>query len=221
MSATRRPATGAASRRARRLLEFPGARGDDREAQLLAIGERLVTEGVFNETPISAIAAEAGLSRPGFYFYFASKDELLSELVGRTLEQALQRLVGKLDDPEEDPRTLIRYIVQGSAAMWVDHAPVLCAAVELVPRVPAVRDQWLRAVADFADALAKLIVDHTEVPELREAAKARDLAETLVWGFERNFYVMAFQGGGPDRHERLVETTAATWSRAMGLCPSS
>ena len=220
MSAPRRSAASTVSRRARRLLDVPGARGDDREAHLLAIGERLVTEGVFNETPTSSIAAEAGLSRPGFYFYFASKDELLSELVGRTLEQALQRLVAKVDDPDEDPRTLIRYIVQGSARMWLDHAPVLCAAVELVPRVQAVRDQWLQAVTDFADPLAKLIVDHTEVSELRDPAKARDLAESLVWGFERNFYVLAFRGGDPDRHERLVDTIAETWGRAMGLRPS-
>ena len=220
MGTPRTPPASAWSRRARRSLEDPGSRGDDREAQLLAIGERLVAEGSFNETPTSSIAAEAGLSRPGFYFYFASKDELLSELVGQTLEQALRRLVRKLDDPGDDPSTLIHYIVQGSARMWVDHAPVLCAAVELVPRVPAIRDVWMRAVTDFAGALAKLIVDHTDVPELRDPTTARDLAESLVWGFERNFYVVAFQGGDPDSHERLVETISRSWARAMGLRPA-
>ena len=220
MSALRPTATGALSRRARRLLDGPPARGDDREAQILAIGERLVTEGAYSKTPTSSIAAEAGLSRSGFYFYFASKDELLAELVGRTLGQAIERLAVSVEGLEDDPRSLIRSVVQGSASMWVDHAPVLCAAVELVPRVPAIRHQWVQAVADFANPLAKLIVDRTKVPELRDERSARELAESLVWGFERNFYMMAIEGNDPDVHQRLVDTIAETWIRAMGLASS-
>lgn len=205
------------SRRARRLLDGPGARGDDREAQLLAIGERLVAEGTFNETPISAIASEAGLSRPSFYFYFSHKEELLAELVARTLEQTMQRWIPRVDDPGEDPEDLVRQIVRDSATMWVDHAQLLCAGVDLFSRVPAIREQWLRAVLETREPLARVIVNHTRVPELRDLDRALDLAESLIWMFERNFYIVTLRGGDPHEHRATIETVSEAWIGAIGL----
>ncbi len=205
------------SRRARRTLDAPDARGDDREAQLLTIGERLVGEGTFNETPIASIAGEAGLSRPGFYFYFSCKEELLAELVARTLERTMQRWIPRVDDPAEDPEELVRNIVRESATMWVDHAQLLCAGVDLFSRMPEIREQWLQAVLYTREPLAKAIVAHTRVPELRDVDRARRLAECLIWMFERNFYIVTLSGGDPDEHQATIETVSEAWIGAIGL----
>jgi AcrR family transcriptional regulator len=205
------------SRRARRLLDGPGARGDDREAQLLAIGERLLEEGKFNKTSISSIAGEAGVSRSAFYFYFSCKEELLAELVARTLHESLEQWAMRADDPSEDPEELVRYIIGRSATMWVDHAQVMCAAVELFSRVPEIQAQWLGAVSETREPLARLIVNHTLVPELRDIDRALRLAESLIWLFERNFYIVTFKGGDPDEHQAAIETVAEAWIGAIGL----
>jgi len=212
------------SRRGRRLLDGPGARGDDREARLLEVGERLLTEGTFNETPISAIAGEAGLSRPGFYFYFASKDELLAALVDQVLAEALTSWGTMLDEPAEDPEELadlVRYLVRDSARLlWEQHQQVMCAAVELVPRVPLIREQWLRGVANSGETLAKLIVSHTHAPELRDPKRALVVGESVVWMFERSFYFLALEGCDSDDIDELAATLAEAWIGAMGLRPS-
>lgn len=213
------------SRRARRLLDGPGARGDDREARLLEVGERLLTEGTFNETPISTIAGEAGLSRPGFYFYFASKDELLAELVRHVLAEALESWNGILDEPAEDPEELadlVRSLVRDSARLlWIHHQQVMCAAVELVPRVPLIREQWTAGVANSGETLAKLIVGQTRVPALRDPERARIVGESVVWMFERSFYFLALEECDADDVDELAETIAEAWIGAMGLRPGA
>jgi len=199
------------------MLNGPGARNYDREAHLLAIGERLVSEGSFHDTPISSIASEAGLSRPGFYFYFASKDELLAELVARTLARSLERWSEVIDGPIVDPEETVYSVVQRSAEMWEDRPLVLSAAVELFSRVPTIREQWLQAIVDAREPLADLIVKLTRLPENRDPARARDLAESLIWMFERSFYVATFQGAGRNDYQALTKTITNAWVGAMGL----
>lgn len=207
----------ALTRRGRRMLNGPGGRGYDREAALLAIGERLVTEGTFSETPISSIAREAGLSRPGFYFYFASKDELLAELVARTLARSNEQWVEVMNRPILDPEETVGVVVKRSAEMWEDRPLVLSAAVELFSRVPAIREQWLQAITEAREPLAELIVRLTRIAENRDPDRARDLAEALIWMFERSFYVATFQGAGQKEYEALTKTITDAWVSAMGL----
>lgn len=207
----------ALTRRGRRKQDGPGARGQDRETRLLAIGERLVTEGTFNDTSISAIATEAGLSRPAFYFYFASKDELLAELVARTLARSNERWVEMMSGPITDPEETVGMVVKRSAEMWEDRPLVLSAAVELFARVPAIRKQWLQAIADAREPLADLIVRLTRLPENRDPSRARDLAEALIWMFERSFYIATYQGAGPKEYQELAKTITDAWVSAMGL----
>src|SRR5262249_29684216 len=55
--------------------------GDQRECEILESTERLMQERPFHEISTDAIAAGAGITRPTFYFYFASKDAVLLALL--------------------------------------------------------------------------------------------------------------------------------------------
>src|SRR5947209_211450 len=76
---SQRPARG---RRARKVS------GDEREQAILATAERLLCSRAFREVSTDDLAKGAGISRPTFYFYFASKDAVLLALLDRVIEQA-------------------------------------------------------------------------------------------------------------------------------------
>src|SRR5690349_3633713 len=64
-------------------------KGDRRREAILAALERLLGDVAIADLDVGTIAAAAGVSRPGFYFYFESKYAALSE--------ALQRVADEMD----------------------------------------------------------------------------------------------------------------------------
>ena len=82
------------------------ATGDDREQAILATAERLLEERPLHEISVDDLARGAGISRPTFYFYFASKDAVLLTLLDRVVDEARERR----GDAARAPR-------RGSAAM--------------------------------------------------------------------------------------------------------
>src|SRR3712207_3713380 len=92
-------ATATRSRRTKR------ATGDDRERAILETFERLVADRPLHEISIDDLAKGAGISRPTFYFYFASKEAVLLTLLDRMVAEgrerrgdALERLPGAPED---------------------------------------------------------------------------------------------------------------------------
>ncbi|WP_417767732.1 TetR/AcrR family transcriptional regulator [Stappia sp.] len=68
------------------------ARGAATRRAILEAAERVIGRQGFNEASIGSITREAGVAQGTFYIYFASKDEVFSELVaemGRMLRHAI------------------------------------------------------------------------------------------------------------------------------------
>ena len=62
-----------------------------REDELLQNAIRLFSRGGFQQTSLQEIASELGITRPLFYYYFESKEDLLWRIIGHLgdlLEQA-------------------------------------------------------------------------------------------------------------------------------------
>src|SRR3954468_10110338 len=62
--------------------------GDDRELAILTTAERLLAERPLAAISVDDLARGAGISRPTFYFYFASKDAVLLTLLDRVVAEA-------------------------------------------------------------------------------------------------------------------------------------
>src|SRR5687768_18206495 len=62
--------------------------GDNRELAILATAERLLAEQPLSAVSVDDLARGAGISRPTFYFYFASKDAVLLTLLDRVVAEA-------------------------------------------------------------------------------------------------------------------------------------
>src|SRR5206468_1384466 len=130
-----------------------------------------------------------GISRAGFYFYFASKEALLAEVLDRSVRGFNDRIVHMFGpDPVADPARGLAASVEAAADLWWDHAAVLRATFELGTRLPEV---YARTQANFAVVMrptSELLQRAGRVPEARDPAAADALVHTLLLMSERTFY---------------------------------
>jgi len=98
----------AASRAARKERR----RDRTREEILAAARAVLIRSGVGAMT-LEAVAAEAGMSKTGLYYYFPSKDALAFELIFATLEQHAQALHDAVEETG-DGRAALRAVIAGT-----------------------------------------------------------------------------------------------------------
>ena len=181
---------------------------------VLSAGERLLADRSLDEVTVGDLAAEAGVSRASFYFYFESKQAVLAALLESVLAEVSVAASPWLERDRLDPAQALREAVGGSVAVWRRHGAVLRAAVESSRSVPEIGELWRTEIGKFIDAAAGQI----ERDRAAGAAPPDDLdphalAASLIWMNERTFYVMSMEDPAGD--EQLIETIAAVWLRAV------
>jgi AcrR family transcriptional regulator len=77
--------------------------GDDRESAILLTAERLLAERPLTDISVDDLAKGAGISRPTFYFYFASKDAVLMTLLDRVVQEVESKIDTLRDSFPADP----------------------------------------------------------------------------------------------------------------------
>lgn len=199
----------------RALRERPARRGDERELALLETAERLLVNDAFGAASISQIASESGVSRPGFYFYFASKDALLSTLIVRTLDTLIDSLATPAaGDAVTDPVSALRVALRAAADLWHDHRAVLMAASELGGGDPAMFNRVIGTHRALVAPTAGLLRQGRRVHSQQDA---RALAEMFTWMAERNFYVLSRERASRRRLRARADRMLDVWVTAAGL----
>jgi AcrR family transcriptional regulator len=198
----------------RALRQRPARRGDERELALLRTAERLLVDEGFATASLSQIAAEAGVSRPGFYFYFASKEALLSTLIVRTLDTLVDSLAPPSAGEVADPVTALRLGLRTAADLWHDHRAVLMAASELGSGDPAMFDRVISTHRALVAPTSDLLRQGSRV---HSPADARALAEMFTWMAERNFYMLSRERPSRRRLRARANRMLDVWVTAAGL----
>ena len=156
------------------------------------------------------LARAAGLSRTAFYFYFPGKEQALmsaaTEVTAELFERADTWWHG--DGP---PEQLVRGALDGILQVYVEHAALLRATVELTSYSQEFEDFYKGLLDRFVLATA----DHLR--RERDAGRLRPLdcdvaAEALVWMAERCNHILIKQGRSP---EELVDSMTAVWVHAL------
>lgn len=81
-----------------------------REAEILATATRLFQRDGFEGTPVTRIAAEAGMTAANLYWYFPSKHHLLNSVLMEQYRSSYEVLLAA-DDPDADaPARLNTYV---------------------------------------------------------------------------------------------------------------
>jgi len=181
-------------------------KGDLREQQILEAAEEMLSTVGYAEMTVAGIAEAAGITRGALYFYFGSKQDVLTALVARTVavlgEDARTASVATDSPPAETARAAVLL----TAKMWREHGPVMRAAVELSPTVPEIARLWNGTVDRYAEAMTAV---------LRRAGLRGDepaaLARALCWMTERVLYHASRTGD----LDAAAETCAEIWRRTI------
>ncbi|MGY1805350.1 TetR/AcrR family transcriptional regulator [Blastococcus sp. SYSU D00922] len=195
--------------------------GDDRELAILATAERLLAEKPLSAISVDDLARGAGISRPTFYFYFASKDAVLLTLLDRVVAEADAATLDASLLPGAGPREGWRLAITTYFETFRAHRALTLAWAEARSTNAEIRELWARVFDQWALRCA----DAIEAERARGAAPpgppARDLAVLLTSMNERALYA-TFSGDGPAVAESaVVEVLLEVWLRTIyGTAPT-
>jgi AcrR family transcriptional regulator len=191
------------------------AKGDRRRQAIIEAVERLLDERSIADLAVEDIAAAAGISRSGFYFYFESKYAAL----GETLTEIADAMISASDDffggTDQAPEEYVRDALAGVGKLWRDHVALMTAIVEA-----AHSDAGARALYDdwnghFIDRIATRIEVERAEGRAPDGPPARDLARTLLVTNLGLFYDDGRRRVSEEEARRTVETLAAVWLAAI------
>jgi len=181
----------------------------------VSTAERLLDERSLHDISVDDLARGAGLSRPGFYFYFASKEQVLLKLLDRLVQEQLQDERGSPGNLADDPARVWRHVLGSSYARWSAHRGVLRATMEVRTTSAEVREVWGRLLARFVDRTTHAI----EAERARGAAPpgvpARDLAICLNRMNEKVFETMAGDMQPAVAQDDTLDALVGVWLAAI------
>ncbi|MGY1692527.1 TetR/AcrR family transcriptional regulator [Geodermatophilus sp. SYSU D01105] len=189
--------------------------GDDRERALLATAERLLGERPLAEISVDDLARGAGISRPTFYFYFASKEAVVLALLDRVVAEARELRAAALAGTADDARAGWRAALVAVRDTFRAHRALTAAATELLAGSAEVRELWSQVMEGFVAETAAAI----EAERARGAAPAgppaRDLAVALNWMNERVIQVTLGGHRPAVAEDDLIDVLLTVWLRTI------
>ena len=188
---------------------------DEREHQILRTAEALLAELPLDEISVDDLARGAGLSRPAFYFYFASKEQVLLSLLDRLVHEQLQDERESPRDLTDDPAHVWRHVLGASFARWSAHRGVLRATMQARAASADVRDVWGRLVERFVERTALAIESERSRGAAPPGLPARDLAICLCRMNEKVFETMAGDMQPAVAEEHTLDALVGVWLAAI------
>jgi len=205
--------------------------GDDRELAILATAERLLADQPLGSVSIDDLARGAGISRPTFYFYFASKDAVLLTLLDRVVAEAdaaMERAASAFTERASEstsgtevPREAWRQAIAAYYDTFRAHRGLTLAWAEARSTSPEVRELWATVFAAWVHRSAAAIEAERARGAAPDGVPARDLAVALNSMNERVLYA-TLSGNGPAIAEgEVVGVLLEIWLSAIyGRAPA-
>ena len=136
--------------------EAPTARGRRRREQIIEVATRLFHAQGFHATSMDEIGTAAGITGPGLYRHFSSKDDILLAVFDRIwdlLRDAIERSDGL------EPDAALDVLIDAHTTLALDQGAALMLLVRELRYVP---DYYQRAAerndARYTDAWAEVII---------------------------------------------------------------
>lgn len=191
------------------------SKGDLRELAILDAAERRLALDGFETLTMETIASDVGISRASLYFYFGSKQEVLTALVARTM-QSLAAEASSATGPTTGERAeggaeTIRAAIDVTADAWRLHGTVMRAAVELGPMVPEIGRLWEETVARFVRTMTS-VARSSQIGPGPTSVSAEEHAYALCWMTERVLYRACVEGADL---KHAAEVCHRVWMSAL------
>ncbi|MGE5357915.1 MAG: TetR/AcrR family transcriptional regulator [Bacteroidales bacterium] len=100
----------------------PRADTQQKLEHLLSVAAGLIAEKGYEQTAIRDVGRETGVSLPGLYYYFKSKEDLLFQIQQRTFGSLLEAQQAEFDAAVQDtPQRKLRRLIVGHLAFYARH----------------------------------------------------------------------------------------------------
>jgi AcrR family transcriptional regulator len=185
--------------------------GDDREQAILATAERLLDDRPFTEISVDDLAKGAGISRPTFYFYFASKDAVLLALFEQVITEADSVFERHAQNPPTDRYEAWRSGINVFFETFVKHKGVTRAAHEVRASNSTVRDLLATFMTKWIDSTAATIEAERSQGTAPTTLPAYELATALNLMNERALFASFTDEQPSIPQEQLLDTLVHIW----------
>ncbi|TFC19742.1 TetR/AcrR family transcriptional regulator [Cryobacterium algoritolerans] len=153
--------------------------GDDRQDAILATAESLLAHRSLGDISIEDLARGAGISRPSFYSYFSSKDEVVIELLARVIDEVEGALAGLPGEVSSDPADRWRKSISAFVDVFTKHEAVAETAIAARLHNPEIQALWARSMQSWVDYTTKVITSERKRGAALDGIPAHDLAVAL------------------------------------------
>jgi AcrR family transcriptional regulator len=189
--------------------------GEEREHAIVATLERSLGDQPFHAISVDDLARGAGISRPTFYFYFASKEAVLLTLLEQLVVEAHEAQGDAPDLLAHDPAKAWRLALGGSYATWTANRDVIRAAADARSSSAEIRELWAGLLEGFVEQTAEAIEAERERGAAPPGIPARDLALCLNRMNERIFESTLADGELTLDEDRALDALVDVWLRAI------
>jgi len=179
---------------------------------LTALEQQLQSQP-FSAVSIADVADAAGLGRSAFYFYFSSKHDAVTQLLGDVFDDEITRvgtILHRPGDPAVNVRDALAFIVDA----WHERATLLSAMLDARDGDADARLIWEHWIDRYEEFAADYITDVTS----NNYADSRVLAHVLIAmnerALERHLRSGANHATANQLHQALVHVWQATLRRA-------
>lgn len=189
--------------------------GDERQDAILVTAEALLGQRAFDDISIEDLARGAGISRPTFYFYFSSKDEVLLALLDRVITEVEDRIAGLPRDFESDPAGAWTRSIGMFVEVFVSHRGVSTAAIAARARNDEVRALWSKSMQSWAEFSTDVIQSEQARGAAPGGIDAHDLAVSLNLMNERVITAVLNQESPAIAESRALDVLSTIWIRSI------
>ena len=165
----------------------------------------------FKDVTVDELARTAGISRTAFYFYYRSKNEVLMAAADETSAEVYAE-ADRWWHGEGPPEQLVRAALEGIAAVYLEHADILRAAVEATTYDEEFKTFYTALIQRFVTQTADHLRRELEAGRLRPL-DPDPVAEALVWMAERCNHAFLLLEDRPVRD--VVESLTTIWVHAL------
>jgi AcrR family transcriptional regulator len=187
--------------------------GDDRELAILETAKRLLNERSLTEISVDDLAKGAGISRPTFYFYFASKDAVLFALFEQVINEADAAFGRHNEDvpTTADPHDICRAGINVFFSTLARHRGVVRAAQQVRASHPEVNELLMGFMRKWIDSTTAQIEIGRAQGVAPATMPAHDLATALYLMNERALFASFTDEQPSIPPERLLDTLTHIW----------
>jgi len=162
-------------------------KGEVREQAILSAAEHLLGERGYDAMTISDIAAAAGITRGALYFYFGSKEDVLTALFAQTVHALREKSRDLAADAARGEAAIDAAMIR-TEELWQQHGVVMRTAIDMSSAIPEIDALWSETADIFIAAIAEILRHSDATPASTSPTDVTAIAQALCWMIERSFY---------------------------------